>query len=92
MRRSVSRKNPNATGKMVMFRDSYATALMKFLSHSFGRTVFVWQQNWDKGFIEREKPDIVILELVERLFQGIGPRLPTDPPLRSLTRCCRRRR
>jgi hypothetical protein len=28
----------------------------------------------------------VILELVERLFQGIGTRLPTDPPLRSLTR------
>jgi hypothetical protein len=61
-------ENPGATGKVVLFRDSYATAMMKFLGHSFGRTVYVWQQNWDKGFIERERPDVVIDEMLERFL------------------------
>jgi hypothetical protein len=28
----------------------------------------VWQQNWDKGFIEKEKPDVVIDEMLERFL------------------------
>lgn len=60
--------NPGATGKIVMFRDSFATALRKFFALGFNRVVYVWQQNWDKGFIEREKPDIVIDEMLERFL------------------------
>ena len=61
-------ENPLATGKVVMFRDSFAIALSKFFGHSFGRVAYVWQQNWDKPFIEREKPDIVIDEMVEHFL------------------------
>lgn len=59
---------PSATGKVVMFRDSYAIALTKFFGYSFGRVAYLWQQNWDKPFIEREKPDIVIDEMLERFL------------------------
>lgn len=60
--------NPSATGKIVMFRDSFATALRKFFARDYHRVVYVWQQNWDKGFIEKEKPDIVIDEILERFL------------------------
>jgi len=60
--------NPHATGKIVIFRDSYATALLQFCCYSYNRIVAVWQQNWDKPFIEREKPDVVIDEMLERFL------------------------
>lgn len=59
-------ENPSAKTKAVVFRDSFCVPLSKFLGHSFGRTVYVWQQNWDKRILETEKPDIVIDEMVER--------------------------
>ena len=61
-------ENPRAKGKVIMFRDSFAIALSKFFGHSFARTVYVWQHNWDKAFIEREKPDVVIDEMLERIM------------------------
>lgn len=61
-------ENPGATGKIVMFHDSFATALQTFFALGFNRVVYVWQQNWDKGFIEKEKPDIVIDEMLERFL------------------------
>lgn len=66
-------ENPRATGKVVMFRDSFAITMGKFFSQSFGRTVYVWQQNWDKPFIERERPDIVIDEMLERIMVFRSP-------------------
>ena len=39
----------------------------------FRSVVYVWGQNWDKPFIEREKPDIVIDELLERFAIARDP-------------------
>lgn len=66
-------ENPHAMGKAVMFRDSYGIALMRFFGYSFNRVVYVWGQNWDKPFIEREKPDIVIDEMLERFAIARDP-------------------
>ena len=66
-------ENPRATGRVVMFRDSFAITLSKFFSQSFGRTVYVWQQNWDKPFIERERPDLVVDEMLERIMVFRSP-------------------
>ena len=65
--------NPRATGKVVMFRDSYAITLMKFFGYSFQRVVYVWQQNWDKTLIEQEHPDVVIDEMLERFLITRNP-------------------
>jgi hypothetical protein len=66
-------ENPHATGKVVMFRDSYGIALTRFFGYSFSRVVYLWQQNWDKPFLDREKPDIVIDEMLERFVIARSP-------------------
>lgn len=58
--------NPAATGKIVVFRDSFSDRLLPFFALGYHHTIFLWQQNWNKPMIEREKPDIVIDEMLER--------------------------
>ncbi len=73
--------------KVVLFHDSFGDGIFsELLAEHFGRLLCVPSNHMDPDVIIREKPDIVILEIVERLFQGIGARRPTDPPRRSLTR------
>ena len=66
-------ENPAKTGRVVVFRDSFATSLVKFLGHDFNRVIYLWRQNWDKNLIEREKPDIVIDEMIERVLISRDP-------------------
>jgi hypothetical protein len=66
-------EHPSAAGRVVVFRDSFAIALMKFLGYNFNRAVYVWQQNWDRAIIEREKPDVVIDEMLERFVITRNP-------------------
>jgi hypothetical protein len=55
----------------------YLRALM---AESFAHSAFTWQYDFNRQLIEREHPDVVIEEMVERqLIRGpLGP-LPTDP-------------
>ncbi len=52
--------------KVLIFRDSFCTAMEKYLVESFGETVFIWSSVIDKNLIQKEKPDIVIHEIIER--------------------------
>jgi alginate O-acetyltransferase complex protein AlgJ len=52
--------------RAVMFRDSFGTWLMPLLSDHFGRIVFCWQYIFDYELVEKERPDVVIQEFVER--------------------------
>jgi hypothetical protein len=58
--------------KAVMFRDSFANALVPYLSESFSRIVYVWDRNVNPQVVEVERPDVVIQEIAER-FLGIAP-------------------
>jgi hypothetical protein len=62
-----------------VIRDSFTTALQPFLSHSFRRAYFHWRGNFDFPIetIEKEKPDIVIMEMVER---QLARSVPPNPP------------
>ena len=71
---AVITRNPDAVGKAVLFRDSFAEAWLPFLGHHFRETIYLRQTGWDKPFLEREKPDVVIDEMVERLFNNQDPR------------------
>jgi hypothetical protein len=51
--------------KILFFRDSFGSALMKYFAESFGETVFVFSK-FSKDIIELEKPDIVVFEKTER--------------------------
>ena len=55
--------------KVLIFRDSFSSAMIKYISESFGECVFIWHHDFNKELIEREKPDIVIHEIVERSIE-----------------------
>jgi len=52
--------------RAVVYRDSMAIPLIPLLSENFRRVVYVSSQRLDPALIERERPDVVIEELVER--------------------------
>jgi hypothetical protein len=61
--------------RAVMFRDSFATWLIPLLSENFSRILYSWQYTFDREIVERERPAIVIQEMVERaLMEGSPPR------------------
>lgn len=64
--------------RAVIFRDSQMAAPAQYLSRHFRRAVLVWDNRFDPATIERERPNVVIQEVVERtLAAGV----PEDPPL-----------
>lgn len=66
--------NKNATGKAVVFQDSFGRGFVPFLGYHFQEVTFVWQYNWSKPLLENEKPDVVIDEMVERIFNLEQPK------------------
>jgi alginate O-acetyltransferase complex protein AlgJ len=52
--------------RVVVFRDSFATALIPFLSEHFSRAVYLWHYDIDPDVIEKEHPAVVIQEIVGR--------------------------
>jgi len=66
--------------KALVFRDSFFTAIQPYFSEYFGRATFVWEQinrpSLEK-YVEEEKPDLVLEELVERALP-IVPKLKQD--------------
>lgn len=62
-----------ALPRLVVFRDSFGSALVPFLSEHFSRAVYLWQGNVDLSVIEAEHPDVVIQEWVGRLLGEVPP-------------------
>ncbi|MFO1304205.1 MAG: hypothetical protein U1F54_10760 [Burkholderiales bacterium] len=58
--------------RAVMLRDSMAIPLIPLMSENFSRIVYVSSRAFDRDLILREKPDIVIEELVERTLNAPG--------------------
>ncbi|HVB37044.1 MAG TPA: hypothetical protein VND92_00840, partial [Vicinamibacterales bacterium] len=52
--------------RAVVFRDSFMSALIPFLSEHFQRAVYLWQNDFDPDVVRRERPTVVIQELVGR--------------------------
>lgn len=62
-------KNPDKPFKVLVFRDSFTTALIPFFNQTFGECTYIWSHDFDKELIQQEKPDIVIMEYVERYIE-----------------------
>lgn len=56
---------PDAPSVYVI-RDSFGIALVPFLKESFSESTFSWTLGFDKDDILEKKPDIVIMQVVER--------------------------
>jgi hypothetical protein len=61
-------KNPKASGSAIVFHDSFGAAMKPFLGYSVGKVIYREQHELDTAFIQREKPTIIISEIVEREF------------------------
>jgi alginate O-acetyltransferase complex protein AlgJ len=59
--------------RAVIFRDSFMSRLVPFLSEHFSRAVYLWQNDFDPDVVTREHPDIVIQEIVGRHLYGFIP-------------------
>lgn len=65
--------NPKGIGTALVFRDSFGEALIPWISMLFHRTVWLWTYDFDKDAIEKESPEIVLSQLVERKLMTIDP-------------------
>ena len=66
--------NPHASGTAILFRDSFAGSWQPFLSYHFNRTIYIWDYQWNPALIEREKPQVVIDEMLERFLNFEDPK------------------
>lgn len=67
--------------RAVIFRDSFVSRLVPFLSEHFSRAVYVWQNDFDADLVLKERPDVVIQQIVGRHLYGFipSPELVPDP-------------
>jgi len=66
--------------RLLMFRDSYASTLVPFLSRAFSSAAYYWQYRiHDPAIMATERPDVVVQEIGERvLMRNVG--LPRNEP------------
>lgn len=65
---TVVTENLNAPQQktLLVFRDSYSTALVQFFSLHYKKVIYIWTNPTNLGIVNRFKPDVVISSSVER--------------------------
>jgi len=75
-------ENANHTlPKAIVFGDSFSWSMHPWLAEHFSRLVYLPEHVLDPAVIEREKPDVVIHELVERKLFIVPPHDPICHPI-----------
>lgn len=82
--RLVTEVDDDSRPRAVIFRDSFGSALIPFLSEHFSRAVYLWQYNVDPEVIARERPQVVIQEMVGRRFSTLTPYNPFEGAVREM--------
>lgn len=67
-------KESNNNLKVLVIRDSFSSELVRYFNRTFENTVFIWEDKLDKDIILKEKPDIVIYEVIERNIDKLKKR------------------
>jgi hypothetical protein len=65
--------------KALFFRDSFSTAMIPFLAGHFQSATFIWNHAYHPGVVAAEKPDVVVLEVVERYQYAFCLENPPEP-------------
>ncbi len=72
----IESSNENASGSLLMYRDSFANNLIPFFSDAYGKAIYDKSTPYDLRKMDTYKADTVILEIAERnlpLLQKIAP-------------------
>ncbi|HVU01532.1 MAG TPA: hypothetical protein VHE30_07260 [Polyangiaceae bacterium] len=64
--------------RALVFHDSFMGALRPYLAENFRRSVFLSTHDFPLDVIEREHPDVVVEELLERFLTMAAPRNPPE--------------
>ena len=67
-------ENPTGKNRLLMFHDSFSNSWVPFLGYHFKRVVYLWTYIWNSSVIEKEKPDIIVDEMLERSFNETDPK------------------
>jgi alginate O-acetyltransferase complex protein AlgJ len=59
--------------RAVIYRDSFASALVPFVSEHFSRALYLWERDVNPSVIAAERPDVVIQEWVGRRLSTALP-------------------
>ena len=68
-------RNPKATGKAIVYHDSFGHGWIPLIGYHFGEVIYIAKRPIDPALIEREKPIIVIDQIVERILSVKDPRV-----------------
>jgi hypothetical protein len=69
----ITEINDPSLPRAVIFRDSFTSQLVPFLSEHFSRAVYLWQNDFDADVVSKEHPDVVIQEIVGRHLYNFIP-------------------
>lgn len=79
------RTESSGEGSLLMYRDSFGNSLYPYLASYFGKATFSRAASYDLTLTQEEKPDTIILELVERNLSCLLRNVPLmEAPRRSL--------
>lgn len=70
---TVSGKN---SFKLLMFRDSFGIGLFPFLSNNLGRAFYSTEFPYHYALLDKEKPDALLIEIVERNIPELAAQAP----------------
>ena len=60
----IDHPQPNLP-KAVIYRDSFFNLMIPFMGEHFSRSVLIWSYDHSVEVIEKEKPDVIIMEIIE---------------------------
>lgn len=75
--------NPKAKGRLLLYGDSFSELMLPFLAHHFGHVAVIRRVQVEAADIAAQRPDVVVLEVLERLLGGLEAaqtRLPACTP------------
>jgi alginate O-acetyltransferase complex protein AlgJ len=80
MGQCASQTGDAALPRLVMYRDSFASYMIPFVAEHFSRAVYVWDVKWkfSPALVKAERPDVLVLEMVERNLMQPPPTPPSD--------------
>ena len=69
----ITESDDKTLPRALIHRDSFFNALLPFTSDFFQKAIYVWDYTLNTKLVDQEKPDIVILEMVERMIPKLPP-------------------
>lgn len=72
----IETENPNATGSILMYRDSFGESLLPFVAGEFEKGYFSRLVPYNLLQVEQYQPDVVVIEKVERNLDDFMTDIP----------------